>query len=231
MAVLALSIVSAALAYAQTGGGYDLSWSTVDGGGGTFSSGGIYSVGGTAGQPDASAQGSMSGGIFAVQGGFWSAPASKMLVGHVVWQGASAQPHVRQQQPVTLTLKLGTTEVNYPSQTTDASGFFTVEVTNLASGIYSWRVKGPRFLATSGSVNLSGAAQTSSDMGLQLTGDANNNNIVNSVDFNLLRAAFGTTLDPRTDFNNDGITNSVDFNLLRGNFGIGGAPPVGPGQP
>ncbi len=35
--------------YAQAGGGYDLTWNTVDGGGATFSSGGGYTLGGTAG--------------------------------------------------------------------------------------------------------------------------------------------------------------------------------------
>ena len=44
-------------ANAQSGGGYDLSWHTIDGGGGT-STGGVYSVSGTIGQPDA---GAMSG--------------------------------------------------------------------------------------------------------------------------------------------------------------------------
>ena len=53
---------------AQPGGGYDLTWSTIDGGGGT-SSGGVYSLSGTIGQPDA---GVMSGGAFNLEGGFWS---------------------------------------------------------------------------------------------------------------------------------------------------------------
>jgi hypothetical protein len=60
---------------AQVGGPYDLSWSTIDGGGWTFSTGGTYSLGGTIGQPDA---GVMSGGPYTLQGGFWpgaSAPA------------------------------------------------------------------------------------------------------------------------------------------------------------
>jgi len=48
--------------------GYDLSWSTVDGGGATFSTGGGYSLGGTIGQPDA---GAMSGGGYSLSGGFW----------------------------------------------------------------------------------------------------------------------------------------------------------------
>ena len=54
---------------AQTGGGYDLSWNTVDGGGFIWSSGGGYTLGGTIGQADA---GAMSGGGFALTGGFWA---------------------------------------------------------------------------------------------------------------------------------------------------------------
>jgi hypothetical protein len=55
--------------HAQSGGTYELTWSTFDGGGGT-SSGGIYSITGTIGQPDAG--GPMTGGSFSVMGGFWS---------------------------------------------------------------------------------------------------------------------------------------------------------------
>jgi len=53
---------------AQTGGVFDLTWSTVDGGGGTFSTGASYSLGGSIGQPDA---GYMSGGVYTLSGGFW----------------------------------------------------------------------------------------------------------------------------------------------------------------
>jgi hypothetical protein len=58
--------VSAVLA--QTGGGYDLSWNTVDGGGWTFSEGGDYVLGGTIGQPDA---GVLADGSYVLAGGFW----------------------------------------------------------------------------------------------------------------------------------------------------------------
>ena len=47
---------------------YSIDWFTIDGGGGT-STGGVYSVTGTIGQPDA---GAMSGGNFSLTGGFWS---------------------------------------------------------------------------------------------------------------------------------------------------------------
>jgi len=52
---------------AQSGGSYDLTWNTIDGGGGT-SSGGSITLTGTIGQPDA---GVMSGGSLTLSGGFW----------------------------------------------------------------------------------------------------------------------------------------------------------------
>lgn len=54
-------------AWGQTGGPYDLSWCTIDGGGGT-SSGGAYVLNGTIGQHDA---GLLSGDDYVLQGGFW----------------------------------------------------------------------------------------------------------------------------------------------------------------
>jgi len=56
------------VALAQSGGGYDLTWHTVDGGGATASTGGGYALAGTAGQPDA---GALSGGGYTLAGGFW----------------------------------------------------------------------------------------------------------------------------------------------------------------
>jgi hypothetical protein len=55
-------------AYAQADSRFNLTWSTVDAGGYTFSTGGNYSLGGTAGQPDA---GVLTGGRYALGGGFW----------------------------------------------------------------------------------------------------------------------------------------------------------------
>ena len=46
---------------------YEIDWYTIDGGGGT-SSGGVYEISGTIGQPDA---GALSGGPYVVEGGFW----------------------------------------------------------------------------------------------------------------------------------------------------------------
>ena len=72
--LLALGLLAPALVLAQSGGGYDLTWNTVDGGGYTFSTGGGYSLGGTAGQPDA---GVLSGGGYTLSGGFWGGGAAR----------------------------------------------------------------------------------------------------------------------------------------------------------
>ena len=67
-----LATVGAALVIAQSAGGgsdYDLTWHTIDGGGGT-SSGGSYAISGTIGQPDA---GVMTGGDYELAGGYWAA--------------------------------------------------------------------------------------------------------------------------------------------------------------
>ena len=56
------------LTHAQSGGPFDLTWSTIDGGGG-FSSGAQFQLSGTIGQADA---GALTGGNFKLEGGFWS---------------------------------------------------------------------------------------------------------------------------------------------------------------
>jgi hypothetical protein len=58
------------IARAQSGGPFDLSWSTIDGGGGT-SAAGQFTLSGTIGQSDANAV-TLTGGKFTLTGGFWS---------------------------------------------------------------------------------------------------------------------------------------------------------------
>ncbi|HUN80490.1 MAG TPA: hypothetical protein VMV81_03170 [Phycisphaerae bacterium] len=59
-------------AFAQS---YDLSWSSIDGGGGT-STGGAFSLTGTIGQPDAQAPPVMTSGTLELTGGYWPAAAT-----------------------------------------------------------------------------------------------------------------------------------------------------------
>ncbi|HUW20648.1 MAG TPA: hypothetical protein VMW16_15225 [Sedimentisphaerales bacterium] len=63
--LLILAVASSATG--QSGGPYELTWRTIDGGGGP-SSGADYSLTGTIGQPDA---GYSAGGPYELLGGFW----------------------------------------------------------------------------------------------------------------------------------------------------------------
>ncbi len=66
MALLATLVVSWS-AVAQIGSGYDLTWNTVDNGGGASSHMG-YTLQGTIGQPDT---GALFNGEYTLTGGFW----------------------------------------------------------------------------------------------------------------------------------------------------------------
>ena len=68
--LLVLLASAAGLAHGQSGGTFDLKWSTIDTGGGT-SRGGPFAMSGTAGQSDA---GALTGGNFKLEGGFWNGP-------------------------------------------------------------------------------------------------------------------------------------------------------------
>ena len=72
---LAGAILLATAASAQN---YSIDWFTIAGGGGT-STGGVYSVTGTLGQPDAG--GPMTNGPYSVTGGFWALPTAIQVIG------------------------------------------------------------------------------------------------------------------------------------------------------
>ena len=177
------------------------------------------------------------GALWYIEGGGYAAGTLKRIVGtagavlqgHVTWEGRPAQPHAANQLPITLTLKMGATVANYPDRVTDANGVFTVPVGTLPNGVYTWWVKGPRWLAASGSVTLSGAPVTQQEMGLQRAGDVDNNNLVDATDFTLLRGTFGPVCgqpvyDDRADFTSDCLVDITDFTLQRANFGLAGPP-------
>jgi hypothetical protein len=164
----------------------------------------------------------------------YTVPCASLLTGHVTWQGRPAQPNALQQIPVTLTLRSTITQATYLAQTTDPSGFFTVPVGTLPADTYSWRVEAPKYLANSGAFSLvAGATSTNVEMGLVKTGDANNDNRVNAVDFAILHNTYGKVAgdpgyDDRADFTGDHAVTAVDFSLMQSNFGQPGAPPLTP---
>ncbi|HRD05012.1 MAG TPA: hypothetical protein PK942_09835 [Verrucomicrobiota bacterium] len=65
-----LLLLGPSVSFAQS---YSIDWWTIDGGGGT-STGGVFAVTGTIGQPDASST-AMTGGVYSVTGGFWALQA------------------------------------------------------------------------------------------------------------------------------------------------------------
>ena len=153
-----------------------------------------------------------------------------VLTGHLTWQGRPPQPHNLNLLPVTLTVRLGNVVVTYPNLQTDTSGNFSVPVGPLHTGAFTWWIKGPQYLASSGGGILTGQPTTTQEMGLQGAGDVNNDNLVDITDFTLLRAGFGQACgdggyDGRADFTGDCLVDITDFTLLRGNFGQAGPSP------
>jgi hypothetical protein len=67
LVVISLAGLTAAVR-AQSGAGYDLSWWTIDAGGGMNFTGGSYALSATAGQQDAA---TASGSGYSFLGGFW----------------------------------------------------------------------------------------------------------------------------------------------------------------
>ena len=115
-----------------------IDWFTIDGGGGT-SSGGSFSLSGTIGQPDATAQ-PMMGGNFSLTGGFWSLfavqnPGAPLLairlisssVAQVSWPSPSTGFTLQQNSDLN-----STNWVNAPQAVTDngTNKFITVSPPN-----------------------------------------------------------------------------------------------------
>jgi len=68
---------------------YSIDWSKIAGGGGT-STGGVYAVSDTSGQPDAS--GPLTNGQYSVTGGFWALPSAIQAPGAPVLSIAASPP-------------------------------------------------------------------------------------------------------------------------------------------
>lgn len=75
VAILLLALAGGVLAQVDAPLAFDIPWFTIDGGGGS-STGGVFALEGTIGQPDA---GSMSGGAYTLSGGFWPGAAGNVM--------------------------------------------------------------------------------------------------------------------------------------------------------
>jgi hypothetical protein len=117
-------------------GQYSVDWSTIDGGGGT-STGGVYSVTGTIGQPDA---GKMSGGNFTLDGGFWGLVAAVQTPG-APWLTITLNP-----QPSTITVSWPLSETSWQLQATTnlvTTGRIWTECSYQTNGATCYRIESP----------------------------------------------------------------------------------------
>jgi len=126
---------------------YTIDWYKVSGGGGT-STGGVYSVSGTIGQPDAG--GPMTGGSYSLSGGFWSliavqtpgAPFLKIFLtatntAVVSWPSPSSGWNLQQ------SLDLGATNWVTPPETINDNGTNRFIIVNPPVGNRFYRLRNP----------------------------------------------------------------------------------------
>ena len=149
-----------------------------------------------------------------------------MITVDVPFEGRPQAPSVRLSVPlsVTLTLAGATTPAYQAMLTTDQYGRFPL--VGIVPGTYTLSVKHPQSLRVQITAVITSGTATLS-LGLLPSGDANNDNQINLLDFSLLSGTFGkssstTGYDSRADFNNDNIINLLDFSLLAKNFGKAG---------
>jgi len=147
----------------------------------------------------------------------------------VSFQGRGIAPDPRWQVPLKVTFSqsnppLVLTAVVLSSNT----GSFTVD--NIPAGTYDVRVKHAQSLSSQiTGVTLTAGASPTHNFGQLATGDADNSDQVDILDFSLLRAAFGQgnqtcgtsnpSQVPCADLDATGLVDIVDFSLLRSNFG------------
>ena len=155
--------------------------------------------------------------------------------GRVQLQGRPTAPHPRWITPLEISLSArgeATSRYTFATTTCDRGTF---SLTGVAPGVYTMRVKNSHTLANAQTVTLT-AGIADLDFGLLREGDANDDNVVNLLDFSTLASAFATTtsdagFEPQADFDVDGWVGLIDFSLLAANFGrMGDIDPRAPGD-
>jgi hypothetical protein len=158
-------------------------------------------------------------------------PVSGRVVGTARLQGRPTPPSTALLGQLTLEF---TTSGSPPPFTAhpqlDALGNFTVEA--VPPGTYQLRLKHPQGLSMVLSmITVTSGASVSVGPFVLPSGDADNNDQIDILDFSILRADFGgtaacSTANPPSpscaDFDANGGIDIVDFSLLRSNFGLQG---------
>ena len=155
---------------------------------------------------------------------------SATLTGRVTLQGRPAPPHASLAVPVVVELYQGGNPV--PVQThnvsTDANAEFIIP--NIPAGTYTIAVKHSHTLQRVAADEVLVNGTNVVEFGTLLEGDANDENIVDALDFSIMLSTFNKVLgepgfDARADFNNDNVVDALDFSLLISNFNVIGENP------
>lgn len=108
----------------------------------------------------------------------------------------------------------------------DSGEFSGLSLAGLNPGsVYTAYLKGPVQLATSSAFTMApNVSSLNNSLPLTLlTGDLNQDNIINSADYTIAKNAYGSTSassnwNPAADFNLDGVVNNVDLGYILKNF-------------
>jgi hypothetical protein len=145
--LMILCVLPFALCLPMWGQQYSIDWSKVSGGGGT-STGGVYAVSGTIGQPDAG--GSMSGGNYSLTGGFWGLYAVQTLGAPLLGIKLTTPNTVMVYWPSLSTgfnpqvnTNLATTNWVTPAETVQDNGSFKYLLVSPPAGNRFYRLKNP----------------------------------------------------------------------------------------
>ncbi len=230
-------------AISQTGGVYDLTWKTTDGGGSTSAAGGAYNLGGTIGQPDV---GVANGGAYALTAGFWgianlpspAAPVpsqvvSRKLHGAVPFDidlplngnvgiecrsgGASNVYQVVLTFPAAVTFTSASVTSGTGSVSSSTGSGTTAVTVNLTGVTNAQRIT----VTLVGVSNASGTGNLGVPMGV-LVGDTNGNGSVSSSDVAQTKSRSGQTADGsnfQSDVNTSGSINASDVAQVKAQSG------------
>ena len=121
------------------------------------------------------------------------------------------------------------------SPTTSTDGTFELNFPPEAYAVYDIRAKGQHTLRVLlATVDLTNPPSVPVNLGVQVEGDFNGDNIVDISDYSAVTQLFGRltpSLSPAekpADFNQDGVVDIVDYSMVVVNFGEFGVPPFGP---
>jgi hypothetical protein len=100
----------------------------------------------------------------------------------------------------------------------------TFTILPMESGSWVVGVCAPKALINVRTVSVSSTGATSADFDILRLGDANEDNVINALDFSALARAFGKStgtegFDVQADFNDDGKISILDFTILAASYG------------